>query len=128
MGKIETQISGDLTIRKVIGNLTIDELMNDVKEFYAGQPTKLVLLDLSAGSIATLTAEELRSVARFIQDHANVQIGGKTAIVAPDDLNYGVARMYVAFSEFRSLPFPVHLFRKLSDALDCLRKHVSVTS
>ena len=55
MGKIESQISGDLTIRKVIGTLTIDELMNDVKEFYAGQPTKFVLLDLSAGSIATLT-------------------------------------------------------------------------
>ena len=127
MGKIETQISGDLTIRKVIGDLTIDEMLDDVKKFFAGQPTKFFLLDLSAGSIATLSAEEIRTVARFVHDHAHVQIGGKTIIVAPDDLNYGVARMYLAFSESRSPPFPVCLFRKLSDALDCIRAHVPVT-
>jgi len=116
MAEIKTVISGDVTMWKVIGILTYDELVNVLREFYAGNPTKHVVWDLSAASLAQIKFEDLEHVAEFVMQYLSSRAGGKTAIVAPDDLGFGLGRIVDSLAESKDAPIATHTFRNISDA------------
>ncbi len=116
MAEIKTITSGEVTMRKIIGVVTADELVNAVLDSFAGHVTKNVVWDLSMGSVEQLTSDDLRSIADLVRTHAHTRIGGKTAIVAPADLEYGMSRMLSTFAELIDVPFDTQAFRTLSEA------------
>ena len=78
--------------------------------------TKNVVWDLSIGRVEQLTSDDLRSIAELVRTHAHARVGGKTAIVAPHDLEYGMCRMLSTFAELIDIPFDTRTFRTLSEA------------
>lgn len=116
MAEINTFISGELTIKKIIGEVTADELMNALRQFYTGHITKNVVWDLTNGSAGKLMPINIEHIAELVLQHAHVRIGGKAAIVAPNDLNYGMSRMFNTYAELGSIPFETQIFRTLSEA------------
>ncbi len=116
MAEIKTVISGEVTMRKIVGVVTADELLNAVLDAYAGHITKDVVWDLSTGSVGQLTSDDLRAIADLVRTHAYTRVGGKTAIVAPADLEYGISRMLSTFGELIDLPLDTQVFRTLSEA------------
>ncbi|MBW1860322.1 MAG: hypothetical protein JRI70_09700 [Deltaproteobacteria bacterium] len=86
--------SKQLTIHIVEGELLFDDAMEAVKEFYEVKPTKDVLWDLREGTWEALSDERLRGLVSFVRKHAHVREGGRTAMVVPADIDYGIARAF----------------------------------
>jgi hypothetical protein len=120
MAEIKTIVSEDVTMQKVIGIPTGYEFMTFLKEFYAGHPTKFVVWDLSACSLAHVTANDLRQIVSFVRSYEHTRLGGKTAIVAPYALEYGISRMLHAFAEIQHIPSELQIFRNFTDAAQWL--------
>jgi hypothetical protein len=117
MAAIKTTVSGDVTVKKVIGALTVDEWLRDVDDFYLGHHvTKHLVLDLSRGSLVHLTHDDIRIITDRVRMHAPARPGGKTAIVAPTDLEYGICRMFDIFVEMADVPLDRQTFRTLKEA------------
>jgi len=116
MAKIKTLVANDITVRKIIGVATAEEILEAVREFYAGQITKNVIWDVSSGSLADLTSKDVRNIMELVRVYSHTRTGGKTAIVAPADLEYGIARMLSILGELIRIPIETETFRTLSDA------------
>ena len=116
MAEIKTVVSGDVTMRKVIGTLTYDDLLEALREFYAGNPTKHVVWDLSAAEMGKINFEDLEHIAEFVMRYLSMRAGGKTAIVAPDDLGYGLGRIVDSLAESKDAPIATHTFRNIDEA------------
>jgi len=70
-----------------------------MKHFYEGTiapPTKRVLWDLSNASVASITADHVSQIAYLSLENEDVMKGGKTAVVASKDIDFGLARSFEA--------------------------------
>jgi hypothetical protein len=112
----------DITIHTVSGPTTSHELLDAIRAFYDGKPTRLSLWDMSEASLAETTTEDIKAVIQGGLPLIRGREGGKTAIVAPEDLAYGLARMYQAFTELEAVPFAHMVFRSKQEALDWLKE------
>lgn len=120
MAEIKTVITGAVTMRKLVGAPTCSEVMNALRDYYGGQPTRFVVWDLTDGSLALLTSSDLQTLAEFVQQHAHARPGGKTALVAPTDLEFGMSRVLDTFAQLHDIPLEVASFRSLAEAAQWL--------
>lgn len=116
MAEIKTAVSGELTMQKVVGTLTLNELLDSIREFYAGKPTKHVVWDLTEALLGQLKFEDLEYLAAFAMQFSPRRTGGKTAIVAPDDLGYGLGRIVDSLAASRNTPVATYTFRQAGEA------------
>lgn len=105
-------------IRNLTGEPSIREALAEMDEdfqrpgFRAGMNT---LWDLSLASVGHLTTEEVRQMASGIAERMGGRgTGFKSAIVVPEDLGYGMMRMFGAFAD--DLPIRRKIFRSYSEA------------
>jgi hypothetical protein len=112
--------SKKLTINIVKGELTFDHAVEAVKEFYEEKLTKDVLWDLREGTWKDISDKHIRSIIAFIEKCEKVEVrkDGRTAIVVPADIDYGIARAVQSYSD--SLPFKVGVFRSMDEAIKWL--------
>ncbi len=118
MGDIKITVSGDVTTIRVVGVVTADEVLHVVGKSYAGHVTNNVIWVIPKGSARKLTSDDLRDLARFVLARSHERAGGKTALVAPDDFEFGMGRMASAFAELIGTPVEVRTFRTLSEAAE----------
>jgi len=72
-----------------------------MKRFYEGidaPPTKKVLWDLMEASTGSLLPDQLNQIANLSLENEDVMKGGKTAVVAPQDIEFGLARTFEAYT------------------------------
>jgi hypothetical protein len=106
----------DLTIFVAAGELTFEDQMAVLRQFYAGNPTKHVLWDFTRITGRRISAAQLRAIVQFIAEHATLRAGGKTALVGSSDVDFGLARMGSALSEARHVGWQMQAFRDLVEA------------
>jgi len=88
-----------LTTFKCDGDLSFREIVGSMKDFYGGidnPPTKKLIWNLRNATIWSLTMEELKAIAQLSVENEGLMKGGKTAVVAPKDIDFGLARIYQA--------------------------------
>lgn len=111
----------DLTIHEVTGPASETEMHEALENFYKEQPTALLLWDMSESDVSHVTPDILH---RFIKKSAKLgecRQEGRTAIIAPEDLQYGLARMSMVFTEMESAPYRFCAFRTRQEALEWLK-------
>ncbi len=116
--KVEKNVGRNLTIFYCSGVLKIEDIKHEVKTFHDGEPTLNTLYDLSQVSLQGLGYTILHEWSRFRASYLNFdqRKSGKTAIVAPTDLQYGTARMAEALFK-NKIPHEIRVFRSKSEAL-----------
>ena len=94
MAIIETTVDsqGDLSIFTVNGKLTTDEIIERVEEYYITHPTKLVLWIMGDVDLSAITREGIERIIQIAKKNTGKRKEGKTAIVGPKDIEYGLAR------------------------------------
>lgn len=112
--------TADLTIFRVIGPVTPQEIKEAINEFYEGITTKNVLWDLARGNFELISNVDIQEFVSIPKSQYMARKGGKSAIVADTDLAYGMARVYEARSQAASLPFETKIFRNIEDAFQWL--------
>ncbi len=84
------------------------------------KPLKPEFVDLSEADMTRVTTNGLVELSRMMKDNY-LQLGVdlvKTAVYSPDDMPFGLARMYEAWSE--SSPELVRVFRNRQQAIEWL--------
>ena len=121
MGEIKKEIKRDLelSVYTAVGVVTSEEVQSAIRDFYEKGPiTKNVLWDISEADLTGISSEEVLKITRVPRRSLELREGGKTAIVATDDLAYGMSRMYQAVPQSEPVPFVVKVFRDPEEAYD----------
>jgi hypothetical protein len=122
MANIKTMMGpeGGLAIITVEGDLTADEILHYSSEFYDKKPTKMVLWDITMGSLGRVTSSDIRRIAGEMKKYTEKHEGGKTALVGHLDVDFGLARMYVAYLQIEDLANSYRAFRDMGEAITWL--------
>ncbi len=107
-----------LTIHTVIGEVSFEEAMATPNAFYSDNPTLNVIWDLTEGTMRALSSDRLEKIMDSISPASKKRTGGKTAGVAPADIDFGLARMFQVFAELSGYKPSVRIFRELKEAVD----------
>ena len=122
MGSIQKQVDSqkDLTVYTVLGKVSAGQVRRAILKFYEDDITMKVLWDLSKSDVSSLTTTEIQGVAFTSRKLANMRKGGKTAIVAPENITYGLSRKYELLTNTQNLPFETQAFRTTEEAYQWL--------
>lgn len=110
----------DLTIHEIEGPVSEKEMYLALKEPDDHEPTALILWDMSRAEVAHVTPDILRKFAGKAAELGAGREGGRSAVVAPDDLQFGMARMSQVFTEMESAPYDFGVFRTRKEAFEWL--------
>ena len=124
MGLITRLFEGenDLTGFTVVGDVDAEQVLSQIISFLTGEPTQLVLWDITIGSLADISSDDLRRIVERAAPFADRRKGGLTAIVCSTDLDYGLSRMFQTFAELLQIPFAIEVFRNLQEAREWLNE------
>jgi hypothetical protein len=122
MGSIGIRVDSqaDLTVYTMVGRASAEQVRDVILKFYDDNVTLNVLWDLSKSDVSHLTSSEIHTVAQTPRRFSNIRSGGKTAIVAPADITFGLTRMYEFLTGVQDLPFETRTFRSTTEAYEWL--------
>jgi hypothetical protein len=106
----------DLTIHTCHGTITTDQILDRIRIFYGGNPSRSVIWDMSDGNCSQISSDQVSALSVEVIKVAHSRAGGRTAIVAPVDLAYGLSRMYQVYAETRHHTSAIRVFRSFDEA------------
>ena len=112
--KYETE--KDLTIVTAEGAISADDLLDWGNSYYEGRITPLILWDVTKADLSGIQSDKLRKIAEIMSRISEARRGGKTAFVYDNPLEFGIGRMFQAYSEMEDMPFQVQSFRNFHEA------------
>jgi hypothetical protein len=112
----------ELTIYTLSGELTLDEILDALKSFWEAHTLTLNLLwDARSAKLSQLKSEEVTKITGFIGQYMHrfkERKGGKAAIVASSNLQYGLSRILGTFYEMEGFPTQLKVFRTMDEAIE----------
>lgn len=112
----------DLTTFTLSGELNLPDLKSILDRYREIGPTSLELYNTSSLSGKRLSSDELNMLADYLSQFTDVRSpGSKTAIVASEDLDYGLSRMISILTEGRTV-YNIQAFRSVDEANEWLLK------
>lgn len=103
-----------LTIHTARGEITTPDIQACLETFYQ-DPTRDVLWDLREASMSQVSGKDMERFAEYLIAQAPLRPRGKTALVAPEDLEYGTIRMGMGYVGDRG-PITYNVFRTMDQA------------
>ena len=118
MGTIETTFDRpkELTIFSANGILTADDFREFLASYYEGEVTPFVLWDLTRADLSALKTRHIKEIAQSIFRISEVRRGGKTAFVYDKSVEYGIGRMFQAYTQLEELSFEALSFKSIDEA------------
>jgi hypothetical protein len=120
----EVDRTKNLTIYTLTGELTLDEIQNAIKSFWEAHALTLNLLwDARSAMLTHLKSSDIELIAGFIDQYRHrfeEREGGKAAIVASSDLQYGLSRILGTLYELKNFPTQLQTFRQMNEAMEWL--------
>lgn len=121
--RIEQKRESDLAIARLGGEVCREAFADLLKELSTLFCSRHAFFDLSAASLSTIKEDDINywlgKAWAYEKDCLayRAQKDGRTAILAPQDVNYGVARIWTALMECQRTPIPIEIFRTETDAM-----------
>jgi len=112
--------SKDLTTIDIIGDVTLEEILNAVKEYETSGLSKFEIYNFQNYTGPHLGFEELRNVSTIITDINSIRPeGSKTALLwsESDPVGFGISRQVVALLEVKKVHFEMNVFYSMNEAL-----------
>ena len=110
----------ELTRLVVSGHVLEEDMHEALEEFYNDQPTKLLLWDMSLAQLWHITPGMVLDFVRKAVKLGAKRAGGRTAVLAPDDLLFDLGMMSQAFHSQESKHVVLRIFRSEEEALSWL--------
>ena len=120
--KITRDDDQNLTIHDVTGPVTEEEMHDVLENFYKREPTALLLWDMSQADVSHITTDILQKFVKKSAELGASRQGDRIAVIASEDLQYGLARMSEAIVNIVSAPYIFAIFRTRQEALTWLKQ------
>lgn len=114
--KSQTFVELNLTMHRVKGLLNGDEMRRAAAEFYNQTVTLNVLWEFIDLDTTQIPSEEIHQIIDEVRALTHSRVGGRTAFVVTNDLDFGLGRMIEMVSEARDMPFEFRSFKSLEQA------------
>jgi len=105
-------------VMEVIGSPSARQLIKAMNEIYQGKIPMLIIWDFTRGSAIKLSSADLTGLATHAKTYGDKRTGGRSAIIAPRDLEYGMGRMLEVYVEINKLPNQYKVFRDMESAAE----------
>lgn len=119
---ISSQIDSEnnLIVRTITDKLSMQEILDSFNASLADKAFNKdmhVIWDLRNANISELSSEEIIKVVEFIQS-STAERGSeyKIALVASEDSNFGISRMFATYGQ--ELPLSIGVYRDIDEAYD----------
>ncbi len=119
--KSETINDLDLTIHTCFGEISAEEMVKTMIDFYKGTPTSLVIWNFTYSSLKKISGDEVYQIVHETKKHEHLRPYGKTALVFDKLSDYGIGRMIEIISEVSSIKIDFQPFRDLPSAYSWLK-------
>jgi hypothetical protein len=120
----EVDKTKNLTIYTLTGELTLDEIQNAIKSFWEAHALTLNgLWDARHAKLTNFKSSYMDSITALIGQYTHrfeERKGGKTAVVASSDLQYGLSRILGTLYEIENFPTQLKIFRIIDEAMEWL--------
>ena len=113
-----SDLTRELTEYVCTGVMDRAEITDAVDAFYADDPTANVIWDLTDANLSALSAVDVQMVAEHTASRAHSRSGGKTALVAPTDMDFGMSRMFQTMIDNADHQASVSVFRSRDEAVE----------
>ena len=119
---MQADLGSNITTLTATGQVTANDLLAGLQEFYSRTPTELALCDLSNADLDSFSRADVERLVGATKRLASVRDRPRTAIVAKGDLGFGLARMYEILGEAKGHPASMRVFRARDEAIQWLRE------
>ena len=109
------------TIYRVQGRIAAADIEKTIVAFYDKVPTLNVVWDFSEADLSKVTIGEIEQLAKTVNAVAHSRTTGKSAIISPHDISFGLSRVYQAFADAGEAKSITKVFRDEQEALDWLK-------
>lgn len=115
---IETKvdIAADLSIHSCHGQMRMEEISSRVSKPGNGEATNHTIWNFSDADLSGITGDDVLALSSSAKLMKHTGRLNKTAVVVPDELSWGLGRMYQIVSGTNENACTVELFRNLIDA------------
>jgi len=122
MATIDITIEGSLLIATVTGNITANELIAVVLEYYPNDMVKDVIWDLTNGSMKAISKDGFSEIAKTTKMvvAGGARRSGKTVFVGGVDREYVLSSIYKVIAEVTGVPIKYKVFMTLEEARNWL--------
>jgi len=114
----------NLVIYTLTGELTLDDIQSTIKSFWeAHELTLNALWDARRAKLTNLESSDMESITALIGQYTHrfeEREGGKSAVVASSDLQYGLSRILGTLYEIKDFPTKLQIFRQMDEAMEWL--------
>jgi hypothetical protein len=104
----------DMTVFIAGGEITV----NEVSEVIKSVQTKNVLIDFRNAVLGSFRPDDIDQLSKLALQNPEIRLGGKTAIVAPNDIAFEVARIFKNLTV--DAPRKLKVFRMMVKATEWL--------
>jgi len=111
--KVDQDGERDLTVFTAEGVIRAEDVERAVETFYRDAVTLNVLWDITGADVSRIEGSDIEKVVHLSVAHGETRAGGKTAVVATEDLTFGLSRVYEMLKEAQNPPFRTSVFRSL---------------
>lgn len=95
------------------GESVLQEVLDTIRAHY-GQFSTGVIWNFTHGSNINLSANDMVQIAKCVKEHAS---HNRTAYIGPNDLEFGLLRMYESYARFEDVAPLIKVFRTRDEAL-----------
>lgn len=113
---ITTKVEGPLVINSVVGRVKLDSVALFLRKNVDSWTDKPILLDLSRMDFEHIFNNDLQKFIDKIKPDLEKRGCGKTAVIAPNDVQYGMMRVYQSLAENSYIQVQYKIFRNVSKA------------
>ena len=122
MAKIDVKIDEkkNLTVFTATAPLSSQEICDELDRYFSGRYTRLILWDLTRAKNPSWSDADIKKAAQKVKQYSHLRKGGKTAYVVAGDLDFGISRMYQAYTDMENVEFEIKIFRDINKAVQWL--------
>jgi len=112
----------NLVVYTLTGEMALDDIQSKIKSFWEAHNLTLnALWDARQAKLTNLKSSDMERITALIGQYTHrfeERKGGKSAVVASSDLQYGLSRILGALYEIEDFPTQLKIFRIMDEALE----------
>jgi hypothetical protein len=121
--KIDYLLRDKIIIVNISGVFSVDSFVETIKEIVSGTdyPSNIdAIYELTHMSFDNITSDYLHLVKNQVKKYGHKREGAKTAYVCPNDLQFGMIRIWEVF--VNSIPIETMVTRSIDEALEWIKR------
>lgn len=120
MTNISSEIENQVVINKAVGEVRFEDIGEFIIANVDSWKGKSVIWDLTEMDFHDISSDEIRLFMSKMAPFSSKRTKEKTAIIAPQDVQYGMMRVFESYAEYESVQVYLRICRSMDEGKNWL--------